>query len=242
MDAFELLVEAHRPAMKPVLARLVAILGEQHVRHVIAGAHALSLYVRPRMTVDVDAIVDAARKHELERVLASAFEVVSIGTFRSKFKHADVEIDIVSAGAPAEDFALGTARDAVVLGTPVKAVSAEALLWLYLASAREQNLVDAAELIRANPALDVSLVRRNLERHQPELLGKLENRLTKAREPVISYEEYRQRQASAVPRAPARSARPKARRKAASSARARSPGSRARAARPARRRPSRQRG
>src|SRR5882672_11011360 len=105
MDAFELLVEAHRPAMKAVLARLVAILREHEVRYVIGGANALSLYVRPRMTVDVDALVDAPRKHDVERALASEFELVSIGAFRSKFTQADVEIDIESAGAPAEDFA-----------------------------------------------------------------------------------------------------------------------------------------
>src|SRR2546428_10042011 len=104
MDAFELLVEAHRPAMKPVLAKLVGILREHNVRYVIGGANALSLYVRPRMTIDVDAIVDAGRKHEVDRTLASRFELVSSGAFRSKFKHTDVEIDIVYAGASAEDF------------------------------------------------------------------------------------------------------------------------------------------
>jgi hypothetical protein len=242
MDPFELLVEAHRPAMKPVLARLVAILREHDVRYVIGGANALSLYVRPRMTIDVDALVDAPRKLEVERALASEFELVSIGAFRSKFKQADVEIDIVSAGAPAEDFALASARDAVILGTPVKAPSPEALLWLYVASSQEQNFVDALNLIRSNPELDLGLVRRQLERHQPELLGKFEKMLTTAREPVVSYEESRARRSSAARAGPARSRPQKPRRKAASSARARSPGSRARAARPARRRPSRQRG
>jgi len=242
MDPFELLVEAHRPAMKPVLAKLVGILREHNVRYVIGGANALSLYVRPRMTIDVDAIVDAGRKHEVDRTLASQFELVSSGAFRSKFKHTDVEIDIVYAGASAEDFALASARDAVILGTPVNAPSPEALLWLYVASAQERNFVDALDVVRSNPGLDLGLVRKQLERHQPELLAKLEKLLTKAREPVESYEEYRARRASAAPAAPARSRPPRARRKAASSARARSPGSRARAARPARRRPSRQRG
>ena len=79
MDAFELLVEAHRPAMKPVLAKLVGILRQHDVRYVIGGAHALSLYVRPRMTIDVDAIVDAGRKHDVDKALASQFELVSIG-------------------------------------------------------------------------------------------------------------------------------------------------------------------
>jgi hypothetical protein len=242
MDAFELLVEAHRPAMKAVLAKLVGILHAHDVRYVIGGANALSLYVRPRMTVDVDVIVDAGRKHDVDQTLASQSELVSSGAFRSKFKQADIEIDIIYAGASAEDFALDNARDAVLLGTPVKAPSAEALLWLYVASAQERNFVDALDLIRSNPGLDLALVRRQLERHQPELLGKLEKLLTKAREPVESYEQYRARRASAAPAAPARSRRPSARRKAASSARARSPGSRARAARPARRRPSRRRG
>src|SRR5918992_267325 len=104
MDPFELLVEAHRPAMKAVLAKLVEIFRAHDVRYVIGGANALSLYVRPRMTVDVDAFVDPARKAEIDKVLSAQF--VSIGGLPSKFKAADVEIDILYAGAKAEDFAL----------------------------------------------------------------------------------------------------------------------------------------
>jgi hypothetical protein len=193
MDPFELLVEAHRPAMKPVLAKLVGILRAHDVRYVIGGANALSLYVRPRMTVDVDAFVDATRKEELDKLLAAEFELVSIGTFHSKFKQADVEIDILYAGAKAEDFALANARDAVILGTRLKAPSPEALLWLYLASSQEQNFVDALNLIRSNPALDLGLVRQQVERHQPELVAKLEKMLTTARQPVMSYDESRAR-------------------------------------------------
>src|SRR5689334_1188424 len=118
MDSFELLVEAHRPGMKATLARLVA----------------LSLYVRPRMTIDIDAFVDPQQKDEVDRLLSHRFEVVSVGQFHSKFKDGDVEIDILCAGAAAEDFALAHAREAVILGTALKAASPEALLWLYLAS------------------------------------------------------------------------------------------------------------
>ena len=193
MDPFELLVEAHRPAMKAVLAKLVEVLRAHGVRYVIGGANALSLYVRPRMTVDVDAFVDAARKDEIDKLLASQFEVVNIGRFHSKFRQADVDVDILYAGAKAEDFALANARDAVILGSKVKAPSPEALLWLYLVSAQEQNFVDALNLIRSNPALDLGLVHKQLERHQPELLPKLEKMLTTARQPVMSYEESRAR-------------------------------------------------
>ena len=193
MDAFELLVEAHRPAMKAVLAKLVGMLHAQGVRYVIGGANALSLYVRPRMTIDVDAFVDAGHKEELDKLLASQFEVVNIGRFHSKFRQADVEIDILYAGASAEDFALANARDAVILGTKLKAPSPEALLWLYLASAQEQNFLDAINLVRSNPALDLGLVRKQIERHQPELIAKLEKMLSTARQPVPSYEESRAR-------------------------------------------------
>jgi hypothetical protein len=242
MDPFELLVEAHRPAMKPVLAKLVGVLHAHSVRYVIGGANALSLYVRPRMTVDIDAFVDPEHKDQIDKALAAEFELIGIGRFHSKFKEAGVEIDILYAGASAEDFALANARDAVILGTRVKAPSPEALLMLYLGSEKELNFYDGLELIRSNPDLDLGLVRRQLERYQPELVAKLEKMLTTARQPVASYEERRARQASAPPKGRARSPRSSARRKAASSARARSPGSRARAARPARRRPSRQRG
>src|SRR5438105_14543044 len=104
MDAFELLVEAHRPAMKAVLAKLVRLLEAQNVRYVIGGANALSLYVRPRMTVDVDAFVDGASKDQIDNALASEFELLNIGRFHSKFQQAGVEIDILYSGASAEDF------------------------------------------------------------------------------------------------------------------------------------------
>lgn len=193
MDAFELLVEAHRPAMKAVLAKLVRLLEAHHVRYVIGGASALSLYVRPRMTVDVDAFVDAARKPDIDKLLSSEFELVKIGAFHSKFKQADVEIDVLYAGASAEDFAVANAREAVILGTPLKAASPEALLWLYLVSDREQHFVDALNLLRSNPGLDIALVRRQLERHQAELLPTLEKMLHTARQPLPSYDESRAR-------------------------------------------------
>jgi hypothetical protein len=193
MDRFELLVEAHRPAMKAVLARLVELLRTHDVRYVIGGANALSLYVDPRMTVDVDAFVDVARKEELDRLLAAAFELVSIGRFHSKFKQADVDIDILYTGAQAEDFAVAHPREAIILGTNLKAASPEALLWLYLASAKEQNHVDALNLLRARRDIDISLVRKQIERHQPELVARLDALLNTAREPVVSYEESRAR-------------------------------------------------
>lgn len=193
MDPFEVLVDAHRPAMKAVLAKLVEILRANGVRYVIGGASALSLYVRPRMTVDIDAFVDPARKHELDKLLAAQFDVVSIGGFHSKFKAADVEIDILYAGAGAEDFAIASARDAAILGTKLKAPSPEALLWLYLVSEKELNFFDAVELIRSVPQLDLPAVRKQLERHDPARLAKLEKMLAKAREPEISYEASRAR-------------------------------------------------
>lgn len=191
MDAFELLVEAHRPAMKPVLAKLVRLLEAHNVRYVIGGANALSLYVRPRMTVDLDAFVDAAEKERLEPLLVSHFHLVRIGQFHSKFAEADVEIDILYAGASAEDFALANARDAVILGTKLKAASPEALLWLYLVSEKPINFADALEIMRNVPDVDVALVRQQLERHQPDLLAKLEHMLHTARQPLPSYEQSR---------------------------------------------------
>jgi hypothetical protein len=193
MDPFELLVEAHRPAMKSVLAALVDVLRAHDVRYVIGGANALSLYVRPRMTVDVDAFVDLARKEELDKILAARFEVVSIGGLHSKFRSAGVEIDILYAGASAEEFALANPRDAVILGTKLKAASPEALLWLYLVSSNEQNFVDALQLLRSQAGLDLAVLRGELQRHDPALLGKLDGMLATAREPVLSYEASRAR-------------------------------------------------
>jgi hypothetical protein len=193
MDSFELLVAAHRPGMKATLARLVEILRAHDIRYVIGGANALSLYARPRMTIDIDAFVDGKRKDELDHVLAKTFAVVSVGQFHSKFKDGDVEVDILYAGADAEDFALAHARDAAILGTKLKAASPEALLWLYLVSEKEQNYVDAIELVRANPSIDLAELRNQLERGDRRALAKLEKVLTTARQPESSYEASRKR-------------------------------------------------
>jgi hypothetical protein len=193
MDPFELLVEAHRPGLKATLARLVDILGAQDVRYVIGGANALSLYVRPRATIDIDAFVDGSHKEGLDKVLSAQFEVVSIGRFHSKFRQDDVEIDILYAGSPADDYAVASARDAVILGTKLKAPSPEALVWLYLISDEPRHFADAIEILRALPGLDLGRLRREIERQQPELIAKLEKMLTTAREPVVSYEDSRAR-------------------------------------------------
>jgi hypothetical protein len=193
MDPFELLVEAHRPGLKATLARLVDILGAQDVRYVIGGANALSLYVRPRATIDIDAFVDGSHKEGLDKVLSAQFEVVSIGRFHSKFRQDDVEIDILYAGSPADDYAVASARDAVILGTKLKAPSPEALVWLYLISDEPRHFADAIEILRALPGLDLGRLRREIERQQPELIAKLEKMLTTAREPVVSYEDSRGR-------------------------------------------------
>jgi hypothetical protein len=188
MNSFELLVQAHRPGMKATLARLVAVLRAHDVRYVIGGANALSLYVRPRMTIDIDAFVDPQRKDELERLLAGCFQVVSLGRFHSKFKDGDVEVDILYAGADAEDFALAHPREAVILGTTLKAASPEALLWLYLLSEKEQNYVDAIELVRANPNLDLSRIRADARAS-----ARLDKVLGTAAQPASSYEASRAR-------------------------------------------------
>jgi len=193
MDRFELLVDAHRPALKTVLAKLAGILRAHDVRYVIGGANALSVYVEPRMTIDVDAFVDPVHRDKLDGLLASHFELLRTGAVHSKFRQADVDIDILYAGASAEDFALASAREAVILGATVKVPSPEALVWLYLVSTNEQNFVDALRLLRANKALDLPLIREQLERHQPELLPKLDSLLTTARQPAPSYEESRAR-------------------------------------------------
>ena len=193
MDPFELLIEAHRPGLKAALARLVGVLKAHHVRYVIGGANALSVYVRPRATIDIDAFVDIAHKEKLDPVLAKEFDVVSIGRFHSKFREGDVDIDILYAGAKADDYALASAREAVILGTKLQAPSPEALLWLYLISDEPRHFADAIEIVRSLPALEIGRLRRELEREQPELLPKLEKMLTTAREPVPSYEESRSR-------------------------------------------------
>jgi len=55
-----------------ILARIVSELRAAGIRHALAGGHAVSAHTRPRVTVDVDLLVDARRRSAIEQKLAQA--------------------------------------------------------------------------------------------------------------------------------------------------------------------------
>lgn len=193
MAAFELLVEAHRPTLKAILRRVVTLLTEQGARYVISGAVALSLYIRPRMTIDIDVLVERHQRAEIDKLFSAKFEVRSLDHFQSRFGEGGVTIDVRYAHTEAEEFALANGIDATILGTSVRAASPEALVWLYLFSDYAQNFVDGLLIIRDGRIADVEAMRNRIHQADPGLIPKLQEMVEAASRPVLSYEESRAR-------------------------------------------------
>jgi hypothetical protein len=59
-----------------VLARIVRVLADVGARHALVGGHAVSAHTRPRLTIDVDLIVDSRRRVAIENALRQAGFVV----------------------------------------------------------------------------------------------------------------------------------------------------------------------
>ena len=186
-------MEAWRPRLKEILASLIELLHAHDVRYAVIGANALSLYIDPRMTIDIDVLVDGAQRRHVERILASRFEAVSSDHACATFRDGDVTVDVRYAGTAADEFALKNAVDGVILGTELRAASPEALLRLYLLSERPQNFADGVMIIRSRPAVDVTRLRRVVAADGPASVERLEEMVAAAAKPVISYEESRAR-------------------------------------------------
>jgi vacuolar-type H+-ATPase subunit C/Vma6 len=73
MDEFELLVEAHRPALKAALAKLVRLFDAHNVRYVIGGAKADVARIRKQLECDQPDLVPKleSRLHTARQPVAS---------------------------------------------------------------------------------------------------------------------------------------------------------------------------
>lgn len=170
--------------MKTVMAELITLLHDNNVDYVICGANALSLYSkRPRMTIDIDAFVDINQKQKVDTLLSQHFKLINHSKLHSKFMKSGVEVDILYAGSSAEEYAIKHKRKASILGVSMNVTSPDSLLWLYVVSGKEQNTVDAIELVRSSKNININLVKDEIKKHNPHLLDKLEMILNKANIP-----------------------------------------------------------
>ena len=185
MRIYELLSEAYVPALKTVLREVVDILERDRIAYVMGGANALAIYSeRPRTTVDIDFFIVGEDKNKIESVLVdNEFEIVYIEQWQSKFKKHDVEIDLLYVGNAAEQYALKTGKKHKLFDVTVNSVDNLALLWLYLVSDKEQNFVDAIELVRSNPDMRISDIEQYLTDSE---LAMLDDIVIRARKKVSS--------------------------------------------------------
>ena len=59
-----------------ILGRLIQLLDEAGARYALVGGHAVSAHTRPRLTVDVDLVVEARKRAAIERAaIAHGFQV-----------------------------------------------------------------------------------------------------------------------------------------------------------------------
>jgi len=174
VKVFELLVESFSPRMTSVLHRTIEELELLGVDYSVGGAVALSNYTsNPRMTKDIDVFVDADQKHTIDRAFIDAgFELVYASGFQTKLILDGVEVDVLYAGNDAERWASKHHVPGNILGVTLNVVDPETLLWLYVLSEKDQNFVDAVELIKSTK-VGVSTVEKNLDSIHLEKLKRI---------------------------------------------------------------------
>lgn len=148
------------------LAALFHLLG---LRHALGGGHAVNQYTSPRLTYDLDFIVEGGTGapnrclrllemagYVLERREGVASDATGAGFVRLKHRERGVVIDIQEARTSFEWTILDRARAMGDLPFPV--VSAEDLVVMKLVSDRQRDQRDVLELA-ALPGLDIGYIR-----------------------------------------------------------------------------------
>ena len=133
------------------------------IRHALVGGLAVGAYGWPRATRDVDFLVDDSAFVQTESgvlMLRAGMPVQAHGIAIDTISVRDDERHLLAAIEAAE----------ISEGVPVAPL--EALVYLKLASPRSQDRQDVFNLVRAGA--DLSLVRRYLSAHAPNLVQKLE--------------------------------------------------------------------
>jgi len=153
-----------------VLRHLTAWLQAEQVRGVVIGGVAASLWGRPRLTRDVDALAFARET----RVL-----LVRHG-------ESGIDLDLVFGSLPFEKEAAIRAKWVDLGGVAIPLSSPEDLIVMKAVAHRPRDLEDIAAILAAQPELNVRRVRRWLRAFSgalamPEILNDLEALLSQRR-------------------------------------------------------------
>lgn len=170
------------------VARAIAdALERHHIPYAIGGAIALGFYAPPRATVDVDVNIFVAGGQRFEKALGalngSGFvpeaepaallrQAREEGQFRGRAQ--GMRVDVFVATVPFYRELRRRVRNAVLLGRPLKILSAEDLLVLKLMFFRRKDLADAEALLRDQGA---ALDRRKVRDRLVKLVGEEDERV-----------------------------------------------------------------
>lgn len=153
------------------LADLAHWVQSENIPAVIVGGVAASLLGRPRLTRDIDALVDideAEWQWVLSRVSAFGFAPRIHNPFefakRSRvllLRHTatDIDIDVMLSALPFEKDAIANGRMTKVADISIRLPQVEDLLIMKAIANRPRDLADIEGLIDANPGADLAKVR-----------------------------------------------------------------------------------
>ncbi|GBD14101.1 hypothetical protein HRbin24_02151 [bacterium HR24] len=181
------------PSKSPgsLLVRLAQALDEAGFRYAVTGGQALLVHSRPRVTLDVDITVacpleDLARL--VEALAAAGISPLPDDPLAFARRHyvipcldstTGLRVDVTIGLTPYETEALARAVTVPVMGYPVRYLAPEDLLVHKLVAWRPQDRVDAQELLRAQPHMDLTYVRRWLREFEKALGRPLRARLNR---------------------------------------------------------------
>lgn len=142
-----------------VLARIVSALATAGIRHALAGGHAVSTHTRPRLTVDVDLLVDGRRRAAIEKQIAEAGLFVRaeqdvLRVLTSPTAEPPVADLLLADSHPVWAEALRIAADGLFQGQRLPVATVPALLAMKLVAAtnpdrpQEDRLQDVADIGR----------------------------------------------------------------------------------------------
>ncbi len=164
--------EVGRPS--ELLRRLAAALEGAGWAYAVTGGQAALVWGRPRTTLDIDitvlagpadvkALLDVLARADImplpddPAAFAQAHYVVPCADVRSGLR-----VDVTLGVTAYEAEAVGRALPVTVEGQAVRYLSPEDLVVHKLVAGRPQDVADVVEVLRAQPTLDLALVRRCL--------------------------------------------------------------------------------
>ena len=164
---------------------------ELKLPYAVAGAVALSMYAKPRNTEDVDVIVFKSDKKKLLNYFDEkgiVYDNADRYQVTVKAQKGITDIDILFGFAGPEVYAIDSAVTMKIAGIPLRVISPEALLWMYLSSDLAKHKVDAINLLRSGKVNTWKLIN-ELEDEDPFLIDILKEWVAEANKVESSYDD-----------------------------------------------------